>query len=79
MSSTAQRYEAGQKRIYLYCNAGTEFMGGRGDMSPQLLDSLGHTIFCPPQHFVIKSNVFVQISWLHYCCKRFPSLKPGNN
>ena len=30
-------------------------------MSPQLLDRGGHTIFCPPKHFVIKSNVVVQI------------------
>ena len=28
--------------------AGTEFKGGRGDMSPQLSDSGGHNIFCPP-------------------------------
>jgi len=32
--------------------AGTEFMGRRG----------GHNIFCLPQHFVMKSNVVVQIS-----------------
>ena len=37
-----------------------------------------HFIFCPPQHFLVKSNVVVQISWLHYCWKRFPSKKIGN-
>jgi len=41
---------------------GPSLWGGRGDMPPQLLDR-GHNIFCTPQQFVIKSNVFVQISW----------------
>ena len=47
-------------------------------MSPPTFGQWGHNIVCPPQHFVIKTNVVVQISWLHYCCKRFPSTKPGN-
>ena len=34
----------------------------------QLFDRGGHNIFCPPQHFVIKNNVVVQISWLHCQC-----------
>jgi len=55
-----------------------EFMGGRGGHGPQLLDKGGHNIVSPPQHFVMKSNVVVQISWLHYRWKRFPSIKPGN-
>ena len=38
----------------------------------------GHNIFCPPQYFVIKSDVFVQISWLHYCWKCFPSITSWN-
>jgi len=33
-----------------------------------------------PQFFVIKSNVVVQISWLHYTLLlQTPSIKPGNN
>jgi len=39
------------------------YEGDGGDMSPQCLDRGGHDIFCLPQHFVIKSNVSVQISW----------------
>jgi len=65
----------GYNCLYLWVlPAGTEFMGGQGGHVPsQLLD-----IFCPLQHFVKKSNVFVQISWLHYCWKCFPSIKSGN-
>ena len=37
--------------------------GGTGEACPlQLLDRGGHHIFCPSQHFVIKSSVVVQIS-----------------
>jgi len=50
-------------------------MGDGGDMSPQLLDSGGHNIFCPSQHFVMKSNVVVQISWLHLLLETFPQHK----
>jgi len=42
-------------------------------MSPQFLDS--GDIFCPPQHFVMKSIVVVEISCLHYCWKLLPSIK----
>jgi len=44
---------------------------------PELLDTGGHNIFCPPQYFVIKNNVVEKILWLHYCW-RPPLLKPGN-
>jgi len=27
---------------------------GRGDMSPKLLEKVGHNIFCPIQYFAIK-------------------------
>jgi len=27
---------------------------------------------------VVKNNVVGQISWLHYCWKRFPNVRPGN-
>jgi len=41
--------------------AGTEFMGAPGGhVPPQLLDR-GDIISFPPKHFVIKSNVVVQI------------------
>ena len=55
---------------------GTEFKGAT--CPPQLLDREDIISFCPPQHFVIKSNAVVQISWLHYCWKRYPCIKPGN-
>ena len=64
---------------YFGNHGGTEFMGGREDMSPPTFGQGGHHIVCPPQHFVIKRNAVVQISCLHHCCKRFPSIKPGNN
>ena len=54
-------------------------MGGWGGHIPPTFGQGGHNIFCPPQHFEIKSNVFVQISRLHYCWKRFPSKKLGIN
>jgi len=63
---------------YLRLSQGPSLWEDGGDMSPQLLDRGGHNIFCPPQHFVIKSNVVVQISWLHCCWKRLPSIKPGH-
>ena len=53
-------------------------MGGTGGHVPQLMDRGAHNIVCPPQYFVIKSNLVVQISWLHYCWKCFPNIKPGN-
>jgi len=37
---------------------GTEFKGGRRDMSAQLLDR-GELCLLSPQHFVIRSNVVV--------------------
>ena len=60
--------------------SGTEFIRDRdvGDLSPPTFGRGGHNIFCHPQYFVIKSNVVVQISWLHYCWKSFPSIKPRN-
>jgi len=57
---------------------GPSLRGGRGTCLPNVWTEGGHNIFCPPQHFVMKSNVVVQISWLHYCWKFFPSIKPGN-
>jgi len=48
------------------------------DMSPKLLDRGNKISFVPPQFFVVKNNVIVQISWLHHYWKRFPSIKPGN-
>jgi len=50
-------------------------MGGTGGHFPPPFGQGGYNIFCPPQHFVMKSNVVGEISWLH-CCKRFPSIKP---
>jgi len=55
-------------------NQGASLWGGH---VPSTLDRRGHNIFSPPQRFVIKSIVVVQISWLHYCCKRFPSINQG--
>jgi len=36
-------------------------MGGRGEHVPPTFGQGGHNIFCFPQHFVMKSNVVVQI------------------
>jgi len=57
-------------------STGTEFIGG--EMSTPTTGQGGHNIFCTPQHFVMKTNVVVQISSLHYCWKLFPSIKPGH-
>ena len=43
---------------------------GGGHVPPNFWTG-GHNIVCPPQHFVIKSNVIVRISWLHFCWKCF--------
>jgi len=55
--------------------------GGEGvAMSPTTFGQGGDIIsFVHPQHFEIKSNVFVQISRLHYCWKPFPQQKTGIN
>jgi len=47
--------------------------GNGGDMSTSTFGQGGHQIFYPPQHFVIKSDVIVQTSWLHYSWKCFPA------
>ena len=60
-----------------YCQ-GPSLRGNGETCPPQLLDRGRHNIFCPPQHFVMKSNVVVQISWYHYYWKCFPVIKLGN-
>jgi len=52
--------------------------GGRGGHVLPNFWTGGHNIFCPSQYFAIKNNVVVQISWLRYCWKSFPSINPGN-
>ena len=56
---------------WLMYDAGIEFKGGT--CPPNFWTGGDIISFVLPQHFVIKSNVVVQISWLHYCCKRFPA------
>jgi len=55
---------------WLMYDAGTEF---KGVHVPPTFVQGGTYYLLSPQHFVIKNNVVVQISWLHYCCKRFPA------
>jgi len=51
-----------------YGMAEAEVMGGQGDMSSPTFGQGGHYRLSP-QYFVIKNNVVVQISCLHYCWK----------
>jgi len=57
--------------LYRFC-ARTEFMGGRGGMSPQLLDRGDIISFVPPT-FCDKSNVVVQSSCYFTVGNLFPA------
>jgi len=49
--------------------AGTELKRGTGEhVFPNFWPGGGQHLLSP-QHFLIKNNVVVQISRLHYCCK----------
>ena len=56
---------------------GPSLKGGEGTCPPNFR-TVGDIISFVPQYFVIKNNVVVQFSWLHYCWKSFHSIKPGN-
>jgi len=60
-----------------YTDPGTEIMRETEEIVPPTFGQGGHNIFCT-LILVIENNVVVHISWLHYCWKRFPSIKTGN-
>jgi len=67
-----------KNNLLIHSTAEGPRLSGGGGTFPPTFGHGGHSIFWTPQQVVIKNNVVVQISWLHYCWKRFSNIKPGN-